>query len=191
MRCLLVSRIVIAFSMLFLGTEAALAQAPQHEIGLRITGLTHGFGAIHKRIKGPYKAIRHRLGFGNLAVSHVSDASNERTNLSFSMGFSVGRERRRLISDSFLFIHGPEVTLQLTGNTDFSRYNAGVGAGIGYVLGFQYEFNSRFFINLETIPDLFVRYSLDDRPRNIFSGHLHANLSSLALTIGHRFSPRS
>ncbi|MDX2280572.1 MAG: hypothetical protein NW218_13370 [Saprospiraceae bacterium] len=138
------------------------------EIGLGFTGLnfnsSNSFAAFYKKeIK---ENVYRRLSFlvGNI---NLLNTSNDLTRFDASVGFGIGREKRKALDEKLWFYSGPQWTLnalivaaketQRTSNT----YN--LSTGIGYILGLQHNFNDRWAINLETIPSLSVSYQWDNR----------------------------
>ena len=63
----------------------------------------------------------------------------------------------------FYFIHGIEPYTNLNiAAFDGGGVRASVILGIGYVLGFQYNFSKEFYVNLETIPSLSTNFIISE-----------------------------
>ena len=166
---------LIAFAMM----PTIHAQNANHEIGLRM-GSLNNFGAIYKKQRSENKYLRIRMAFVNSSIQLSPYQFNA------GLGLALGWEKRRAISEGFEFIHGFEPFLQAKylsqeGNTPNTYSTV---AGLGYVLGFQYHFNSQFYVGLETIPALTGRFSFDDNggtyPSSLGIG-FNSNAVSLSL----------
>ena len=74
---------------------------------------------------------------------------------SFGLGYAFGIENRKAINDKLKFIHGfePRGSANWANNT-FQSLGWSFQVGLGYIIGFQYNFSDSFYINEEAIPGL-------------------------------------
>ncbi len=150
------------------------------EVGIRLNKFNlEDFSFIYKFEKSPNKYRRIRFAYADLNLGSSISL--------ISLGMAYGAEKRRAIGDKIDFIHGFE------GTGSFSFFSVGgldgnsgiIGAGLGYVLGLQYNFNTNFYVNLETIPSLNVVFQSDVEDEiNINAGF---NSDAVALTFAYRF----
>jgi hypothetical protein len=142
--------------------------ASRKEIGLGFSGLnfnsSNSFSAFYKKeIK---ENVYRRLSFfaGNLNILHNNGSQ---TRFDGSVGIGIGREKRKALDEKLWFYSGPQWNLNVgvfassANQVDYQTYN--FSTGVGYILGFQHNFNDRWGINLETIPALSVNYQWDNR----------------------------
>ena len=134
-----------------------------HELGLRMFGIGD-FDLIYKKQLEASKFYRYRLGFANFNYTKID---RNRT-ADFNAGFAAGPERRREVAEKLKFIHGWE----LLGNFGISSQKnnsqhieqISLSAGVGIVLGFQYDVSEKFHISLEAIPAARASYTLVSDP---------------------------
>lgn len=143
--------------------------AARKEVGLGFTGLnfnsSNAFSAFFKKeIK---ENVYRRLSFflGNIGLSNTS---SDQTRFDASIGFGIGREKRKALDEKLWFYSGPQWTLNTflqvaTNNRQTTSNTYNLNAGIGYILGLQHNLNDRWAINLETIPSFSVGYQWDNR----------------------------
>lgn len=170
------------------------AQTPmKREIGLRSNlddPLNAGF--IYKKQLAENRYRRYRLGFANATVNVQSPYPSNR----FSLGTAIGTEFRKTLDDRLQFIHGPEVSLSFSiasaggfNSTTPEQYTLfSPNLGFGYVLGVQYNFSDKWYVNLETIPSISVSTTYGapiDTPVYVISAGFSSH--SVGLTGAYRF----
>lgn len=175
--------ITVVFLMGLLSIQSASAQSVNREVGIRLYGL-NDFDFISKKELSDNMYRRTRFVFTNLGYQSISDQSS----FTFQGGFAVGGEKRKLIAEDLLFIHGlePSLLFNLSIIQEFNSLD--LMPAIGYVLGFQYDMFPRFSLNLETIPTLSTAFSFDDDERsNDFSINAGFASNAVALSLVYRF----
>jgi hypothetical protein len=197
----------LSFILLF-ATSSTAQQTTNHELGLRMGGLTD-FDFIYKKQTGENRYLRYQIG--NVQIQYEnSDILREypdfgeveeisRSSVNSSIGFGLGFEKRRSIRDKLMLIHGwiPSVSLDFSQDTENGekvdqRFIAGLG--IGYILGFQMPLSDRFQISIETIPSLFVEYENLEYERagptnqDDVNADLGFNANFVSLSVMYRFS---
>lgn len=159
--------------------------APTRELGVRFEGINLGgensFSLVFKKQKSENKYRRWRAVFGSISANN----SPSTVNAQMSLGLTYGLEKRKPLDEHLSFNHGFEFggALALRFNDDFTNWYAALSAG--YVLGVQYKLNKRFFVNLETIPGLNLRFA--DNSGNLENIQVGTDLgfnSTAALTLG-------
>lgn len=166
-------------------TEPAV---PTRELGVRFDGINLGgdnsFSLVFKKQKSENKYRRWRAVFGNIIVEDRFSGRNALIGL----GLTYGVENRRSLGDRLTFNHGFEFGTSLAARSYQNVSSWNFAASAGYVLGVQYDLNKRFFVNLETIPGLAVRFADNsgDLENMIVVADLGFN-STAALTMGLRF----
>ncbi len=166
------------------------------ELGIRFTGLKD-FDFIYKKqlAENKYRRVR-------LVVIDLAGSSN--SNFSIGLGAGWGTEKRKDIGEKIQFIRGPEFGLSVLGTvnsgtstislenfagSDITFTNSGnlavITGSFGYLLGFQYNVNEQFYVNVETIPSLQII--------GVTSGTVLAragfNTSAISLSLVYRFRP--
>ncbi|MEM6804877.1 MAG: hypothetical protein AAF696_25995 [Bacteroidota bacterium] len=157
-------------------------QAQTHEIGIRLSSLEN-FDFIYKKERAPDRFARYRLGIAG--INYVNNEAAD--NLSLQFGFAYGVERRRAINDELSFIHGFEPFINLLYNSGTVVSNLNVNAGLGYVLGFQYDFSEEFYVNMETIPSIGIGVSATENNSNIVRANAGFNSNAVSVTLAYRF----
>ncbi len=145
--------LAIALGLLAFPLSAQTSNDHQYEIGLRFSGINfdgfNSFSAIYKKklVEGKYRRISGT--FGGLGFANEFN----RSSFSFNFGFSIGREKRRLVGKKTIFYTGPVFSIN-TGITKLESFepNWNLQPSMGAVLGLQFDFNENWAINLETIP---------------------------------------
>lgn len=175
---------IAVFSSLAFVNQIYAQSTPVHEIGIRLTGL-EDFDFVYKKEKQLNQFFRHRLGLVDLQAS-----GNSNTTLwSFGLGYAFGIENRKSINDKLKFIHGFEPRMALNYSSFEGRtQNWAFQVGVGYVLGFQYDFAQAFYVNIEAIPAVTYtrnQNSQDGIPENNFKAGFSSN--AVALTLAYRF----
>ena len=154
-------RITVFSLLLFisLACSSTLEAQSDHnrEIGIRFSDFTN-FGILYKKKKEENKFRRIRLGLANVAF----DSNQGRQNFSLSSSVAIGIEKRKAISERFHFITGTEFLGSLNVSLNQNSANVLVIPGVGFVLGFQYAISDRFYVSLETIPSVNVRFGFDE-----------------------------
>jgi len=190
-RSKLIAALTLTAGMLF--NSGIKAQSQTHEVGMRFSSLEN-FDFIYKKELEENKLRRYSLGFTNL--NFIDRENNEAFN--FGLGFAIGTEKRKQIAEKLKFIHGfePFAELNFTSSeiSDDDRRNSGqVIAGLGYVLGFQYDFSDKFYVNLETVPSLygavnFAETSEDEISEDGYEIGAGFNSNAIAVSLVYRFT---
>ena len=162
--------LLFCFLLVVLQAPAFAQQtAARKEVGLGFTGLnfnsSNAFSAFYKKeIK---ENVYRRLIFflGNIGLLNTS---SDQTRFDASIGFGIGREKRKALDEKLWFYRGPQWTLNTflqvaTNNRQTTSNTYNLNAGIGYILGLQHNLNDRWAINLETIPTFSIGYQWDNR----------------------------
>lgn len=191
--------VILATGLLI--TSSLYAQdAPSREVGLRASNFD-SFGLIYKKQLSENTYRRYRLAFGNLSANFVQRA----TQIGFSVGGAIGKEKRRPLSDKLQFVYGTELLVGVSLNSSTSgsltvdNGSGGVttitgsnllvvapSVGIGFVLGAQYNFNPRWYISAELIPSITASGVFgNDTP--LYSVQAGFNSSSAGITGAYRF----
>lgn len=159
--------------------------AQSKEVGLRLASFEN-FDFIYKKEKATNKLMRYRLGVANIGFT----SSNENESISAQFGFAIGVENRNAINEKFYFIHGiePFFSVALASNSRITNWN--LQTGLGYVLGFHYNLNDEFYVNLETIPSLNVGLSLRDDSQNVYAVNAGFNSNAISVTVAYRFKEK-
>lgn len=187
MRTLIFTLFFILSGILAAQETTTATAAANHEIGLRLTGLTN-FGMIYKKQLAPLKYRRVRLASAGLGFRSLGTDRNE-TN--FGVNVAIGTERRAQLGGNFFFHHGPEPF----GGINWVRSAAGssslntlsVNAGLGYVLGFQAVVSERITIGLETIPSVQLSYTAVTNSNGLFGFMAGFDANAVALTATYSF----
>ncbi|MBK7525147.1 MAG: hypothetical protein IPI53_13645 [Saprospiraceae bacterium] len=173
----------ILFTFLLLFVTPLSSQNMSREIGIRFSGLDD-FDFIYKKSADGLKYKRYRIAASSLSLAIVED-----TRLSFNVSYARGIEKRKNVTNQLKFIHGwePGVYLSLAYSEDFT--SGTIGIFLGYVLGFQYDFSDKFYVNIETIPTLALstNYTDEDFGEDVL---INAGFNSreAALTLAYKFS---
>lgn len=197
------------FSFFLLLTTTSAQETTNHELGLRMAGLNN-FDFIYKKQTAENRYLRYQIGNVNINYDNsnilredpnfVEDEEISRSNLNSSIGFGLGFEKRRIIADKLMFIHGwiPSIGLDFSNRTEDGEnvdQRFGVGLGIGYIIGFQMPLSDRFQISIETIPSLFVEYEhieFERRDIHTTQDDIHTDLDFYAnlvsLSVMYRFT---
>ncbi len=151
------------------------------EIGIRMNGLSD-FDFIFKKQKAENKYRRMRLISANFSIPDFEDFTS-----SFGLGVTYGKEKRKPLNDNLSLINGWELIGRFGVNMSEEDLSFTFTPGIGYVLGFQYEINNKFIVNLETIPTLTttINYAADEL--SISNLKFGFNSNNIALGIMYKF----
>lgn len=165
------------------GTNGHTQDVPNRELGIRLTGL-EDFDFVYKKENRIDQYYRHRLGLFNIGFNDLGD---ERL-WDFGLGYAFGIENRKAINKKLKFIHGfePRVRFSYATNT-FRSKGWNFQLGLGYILGFQYDFADSFYVNIETIPALTYSRSSPNGNKTINSFNAGFSSNVVALTLAYRF----
>lgn len=165
---------------------ALSSQGQTKELGIRMTGLQN-FDFIYKKEKEPNKYSRIRLGVANISFANIADENVG----NLALGIAMGSERRKAINEKLNFYRGPEPFANLALSVVADNTIFVVQGGLGYVLGFQYNFSEVFYLSAETIPSVSLRFSSGenvDPSLGIFAGF---NSNAVAITVAYRLLDNS
>jgi len=170
------------------------------ELGVSISGSTFGI-----RFKSGNENTLLRLTLlstnGSMAKQKTPSDSKNRTN-DFGLGFNVGFEKRKNVSDNFFLYYGSD----LISSFDRNKYEdeapspssvqkrASYSVGLGLILGFHYKINSKINISSEIMPSIIYsnfKYSNDQDgtiTESSYSGLAYGlNSNSINLTLSFSF----
>jgi len=191
--------------------------AQKHELGIRMSSLNN-FGLIYKKHREEQKYLRFRLGYVNVSgeINQLTRTNpgelpfvNQRNSVNTAFGFNLGWENRKKITEELLFIHGFEPGLQM--NVEYagqaiSGTSFYANAYLGYVLGFQYDFNEKISFSMESIPRVYAailvfnqNQNIDPNTNNLLTNNVRQerftlrtgaslNVNSIALNLVYKFS---
>ncbi|MFM7023388.1 MAG: hypothetical protein ACKOXB_10445 [Flavobacteriales bacterium] len=162
--------------LLILISSTLKAQTNNRELGLRFTSLNN-YGFVYKKGLTENKYRRYTLGTFNFITASAESGTTIVNNASFSFG----NEHRKAMSDNLKFIHGFEPTFAL----GYTYNNDGIlmaSAGLGYVLGFQYDFSPKFYLNIEAVPSFSLTYL-----GGMIISNAGFSTSGLAISMVHKF----
>ena len=151
------------------------------EIGIRFSGL-NDFDFMYKKQKGENNYRRVRFMNANVNVRNESNVS---TNI--LLGSAIGFEKRKSLNDKLSFVRGSEIIMTIQSSISNSSSQFIVVPGLGIVLGFQYDINENFYVNLEAIPSLTASIEFNDDAANLNQVNLGFNTSNAALGVMYRF----
>ena len=148
--------VVIALAALSSYSRAQSAETKPRELGLRFSGINfngnNNFNLVFKKQKAnPEKYMRYRFIFADISTGDVASTVSP----SFALGAAIGREKRKSINEKFKFIRGWDFSANY--NSQFSNYSYDIHRiylSMGYVVGFQYDINKDFCVNLEALPSI-------------------------------------
>lgn len=172
----------VLFAACLFFTFNLTAQTGAKELGIRFTSLDR-YDLLYKKEVGENTYRRYGLAFLN--ISYINSDGFDAGSL--NIGGSIGRERRRQLSDRVNFAHGLQLSLSggIAGAGD--NLQVFVTPGLGYLLGFQYNVSDQFYIGVEVIPETSFQLTFGE----ITTGALRAGLSTsgVGLTAVYRFFP--
>ena len=182
------------FLIIQLSSSAQDNKSKINELGVSISGSTFGI-----RYKSGNDKTLLRLTLlstsGSMNKQKTPSDSKSKSN-NFGLGFNVGFEKRKSVSDNFYLYYGSD----LINSFDRNKYendspasvnkHASYSVGLGFILGFHYKINSKINISSEIIPSIIYsneKYS-NDQNGNItessYSGLDYGlNYNSINLTL--------
>jgi hypothetical protein len=137
---------------------------PSHgEVGMNFGSLNVNsiqFSGFWKKQLAPDKYRRFRFFSGNLFFG----TQDESFVGNLSVGLAIGREKRINLDEKLQFYRGFEAigSLNVSSGDDDDSTPWNFSPAIGFVFGLQHAFNSRWAINVETIPTLGVLMGSND-----------------------------
>ena len=174
-------RTLLLLACLFSSLNAA-TQSNTKELGIRFTSLDRYDLLYKKEVK---QDVYRRLGLAFLNLSYVTREGFDGG--SANIGGSIGRERRRQVSERVTFAHGLQVSANvgIAGAGDNTQVQ--VAPGLGYLLGFQYNVSEQFYVGVEVIPDASLQLTFGE----VTTAGVRAGLSTsgVGLTAVYRFLP--
>ncbi len=189
MRKLKITKWALVFTLCFIQIQVKAQTSNtdlKQEIGLRMPNL-HNFGFIYKKQKEEDRYLRIRLISANFSLNNPPDAIV----ITSTLAASIGKEQRKLIKDQFYFVYGWEMITSFSGRI-FSANNTNLvnmmfSPVFGLVLGFQYNINEKFALNIETIPSLGLDIQYDSDTKLRFNGvNANFNTNNVALSLLYR-----
>ena len=179
-------KLITLLILTFLLCSYSSTSAQVRELGIRASGLEN-FGFIYKKEQKPNSYQRFRIGRINLAWRDLGEESS----LATALGFAIGFEKRKAINDELYLIHGFEPSMILALSTNSRNLIYDIQPGLGYVLGFQYSFSEKFYINIESIPsiNLIIRGTKGSSP--VYTGNLGFNSNAVSITAAYRIVSNS
>ncbi len=171
---------LLLFCVVSAASLSAQETARTRELGLRLTG-TDDFGFIYKKRLTDDRFRRYRFFSGQLGFTSIDGRNVGNLNV----GAAIGKEQRTQVADRLDFIRGFEPFLSLSVQSTVDVFLASITPGIGYVLGFQYNFAERFYLSIESIPSVSLTYGNGDVQLVSFNAGFNSN--AVALTGAYRF----
>lgn len=151
------------------------------EVGIRFNNINDYDLLFKKKISdNSYRRIR----IANLNMS-LRDGENQDLRFGLGANIALGIEKRKALTEEFNFIYGLEGIL----GANYSRFrddNSGsYNAGVGFVIGWNYQLNENITLGVETIPSIMYTTNLGDitRTHNINAG-FSTGAASLTATYG-------
>jgi hypothetical protein len=178
-------RLLPTLVFLFIFASGYGQTAAPRELGAQISSFgSSPFSLIYKKQKTENRYHRWRAAIGQISVNNIESSSE---NLTLDLGLFYGLEKRRALAEQITFNHGWEFGGNLGLGFTENDPNFSLGLGLGYVLGVQYNARQPFFVNIETIPGIHVRF-LNTAGSQDFAIVSNIGFNSLAaLTVGLRF----
>ena len=173
--------LVLSFS---LTTHLAQAQSNsiEREVGLRLSGFNN-FGAVYKKKLADNKYRRITAGAARVNFFHLG---NDSSVLDFGFAFSIGKEKRKPISEQLQWIRGTQFLSNL-GLTAQSDLIFNLDLGVGFLMGLQYDFEQPFLISLEIVPAVIAYMAGQVDGAGVIGIRGQFDMNSVALTVAHRF----
>ncbi len=168
----------VFFCLVFSLGLVGLAHAQSREAGIRFSGLSN-FDFMYKH---PSKAGNfHRWRLASVNASALSRTNS--TELNFGLGLAYGYEKRKYLADHTYFIHGWEPAIF----GDFRSNGQFVSFQLAYVLGLQYNFHQRFYINLELAPSIGINGNFLAGNDPVYIAGLNLDSRFVSLSLIHQF----
>lgn len=178
-------RIILGLILSLILTGTIHAQTSEQnfkkEIGIRLSGFDD-FDFIYKKQKAENEYKRVRLISSNFYLSDFEDINH-----SLSLGLTIGKEKRKALNEDLSIYKGWEVIgrfQSLHSNDDLTLF---FFPGIGLVLGFQFNLNKNFLVNLETIPRLTSTIQHNSAITKLSNLNLGFDSNDIALGLMYRF----
>ena len=153
------------------------------EIGTRLQSFDN-FGIVYKKQTYENRYTRYQAAFGEIGYA---DAGNGlfTTNFTFGMGW----EKRVEVADDLQFVHGwsPGAGLGLATGSGLTRVT--VNLSLGYILGAQYNISDKFYVSLETVPQIAFN-TVQGNGQDLYNGGFQFNSDLAFLTFVYRFKPK-
>lgn len=168
-------------------TTTTQAQGVMRELGVRAMNINQ-IDLVYKKAKSDHKYLRYRMAYGGFEYQSALPMAMARGQL----GLAIGLEKRRDIANRLQWVHGWEPAAHLGYFYDAQR---GVGvftalAGIGYIVGFQYNFSPSFYVSAEVIPSIMANATLaGGNGSNTFGVRADFRSNLAGITAAYRFVP--
>lgn len=156
------------------------------------------FDPIYKRQTAPDKFWRYRFGIANLNFTTKKKGVDTYKG---GIGFGIGKEKRKAITDKLYFVRGGELIGDFNGwtlkyPTDEINRHYDYSLGFGLVLGVQYQIFKELYASLELIPslnlvgatDVNINPTTDKSSASQFGANAGFNSNSVALSFVYCFS---
>ncbi len=156
-------------------------QPLKKEIGIRLAGLSD-FDFIFKKQKTENSYQRIRFLSSNLSISDFADFSSM-----FSIGVTIGKEKRKPLNNHLSLIRGWEIISSFSTRIENEHTSIALCPGAGLVFGFQYDINDNFLVTLETIPSITICVQSDSDELRVSNFNAGFNSDYLSLGLLYRF----
>jgi len=178
--------IIIVGMLILFNFHNGFSQALHKEVGIRIGG-SGGYSFVYKKEQSENKYKRMRLNAGKIDFSKLNDVHA----YSLLASMSVGTEKRISLTNDFYIYHGWEPGLTFGFSGDSKLRSIRINPFVGYIIGFMYDLNGKFFIGIETLPNMYINTNINliegDTANTSLSAGLDFNSNLLALSLAYRF----
>jgi len=180
------SKILFVISFFSIINTEARAQSLDREMGIRFTGLDN-YNFVYKKGLAENKYRRFTLGMFNLGVMGATGSAKT---TSLGLAFELGMEYRKLIAQNLKFIYGPDFNYNIRVTATSGSSTPQMGVGIGCILGFQYDFSEKFYMNIEAIPAISGSF-LKDNSGVSYQFNSGFTSNTLAISLVYKFKKES
>lgn len=169
---------------LFFFQNQSQAQYDMREIGTRLQSFDN-FGIVYKKQTDTNEYTRYQAALGEIGYADAG-AGLFATNFSFGLGW----EKRVDVADDLQFVHGwnPQAGLGFTSASGINRFT--INLAMGYILGAQYNISDKFYVSLETIPQIAFS-TVQGNGQDIYNAGFRFNSDVAFLTFVYRFRPKN
>ena len=167
--------------VLFILLTSSAAYSQMHEVGILTSGL-NSFGMVYKVQTSENRYLAHKLGVADVRLDFTENANT----VNAQMGYALGFEKRRALNEKLLFVHGFQPAFSLA-MSYADNTNLLLRPSLGYILGFQYNFNEFFYLSLETVPSLSANWVYEEERVNSVAINAGYASNVAAITLAYRF----